>query len=142
MYLGRYQLGEDMPLPLTTVDASNLPTAPDNAPVAQIFNSSGTQVMSGRMPVMDRYGTSTACTFFMLPVYLSGDYSAGLYSYVLTWNIAAAPFVETGTFEVVAGGDSNGTVIAMTFFHKPQADFVVYQTDAGKLRRGRGPKLP
>lgn len=139
-YLGRHQLGNTMPVTVLTVDASNLPTAPDVPPVMKIWSGT-TLILSAQMPVADRYGTSTNTTLFIYPLFLGASYAAGLYDVSLTWKIGTFVGVEDGTFEILAGGNADGSIIAMTLYRRPEADFVVWQTNSGKLQRGRGPKL-
>ena len=141
MYLGRQQLGTELLIPCLTVDGSGLPTAPDVSPSVRILSGT-TLVMSAALPVVDRYGAATNCTYFVLPVFLDGRFSVGSYDVIVEWEIGGTVYAESGTFAVVAGGDSGGAVIAMVLHHRPESDFVVYQTTAGTLERGRGPKLP
>lgn len=139
-YFGRYMLGTEIPLSVLTVDADQLPTAPDVPPVLKIWSAT-TLVLSAQMPVADRFGTTQNKTFFIYPLFLGGAYSAGLYDVTFSWDISSFAGVEAGNFEVVAGGHSDGAIIAMTLYHRPEADYVVWQNTAGKLQRSRNPRV-
>lgn len=140
MYLGRIQLGAELPISCLTVDANSLPTAPDAPPALKIWSGT-TLILSAQMPVNDRFGTSTVCTFFLYPLFLGGQYATGTYDVNLSWKIGSFVGVEDAKFDVVAGGHADGAIVAMTLYRRPEADFVVWQTTGGKLQRGRGPKV-
>jgi hypothetical protein len=74
-------------------------------------------------------------------VFLDGRFSTGRYDVLVTWEIGGTVYASSGMFDVVAGGDVGGAVIAQTVYHRPEADYVVYQTNAGTLERSRNPKL-
>ena len=138
MYRGRYQLGQEIPLTVLTVNGSGTPTAPTEAPFYEVHNTSG-KVKSGKfMPVLDRFGVTG---LFQANVRLDTDFSPGRYTVVYRWLAGSFQGVEYSSFEVVAGGDADGAVIAAFWYERPHADFLVQQLDSGKLVRGKNPRL-
>lgn len=127
-----------MPLYLLTVDASSTPTAPDVTPTARVY-SGATLVTTRRLPVFDRYATTTPKTMFNHEMYLDGRFSTGRYDVTYNYVIGGTAYVEDTYFEIVAAGHTDGHIHSMSFYHKPHADFVVWMTSGGKLQRGRNP---
>lgn len=139
MFLGKFQLGEWLPLSLVTHNASGTPTLPDAAPTAKIVDSSGTTVDTINMPIGKSKAFITAG--FEHIHRLDSDYSAGVYMIFYRWATGSGAFsgAQSQQFEIVAGGDSDGNVMGMTWMPKPQSADVVYQLDGGGLRAGRNP---
>lgn len=137
-YLGRYQLGQLVPLSLVTRSADRAPAVPDTAPIAKVYNSGGTLVATKKMPVVDR---DAQTGLFQYPLFLGPEYATGEYMVDIGYLISASAFAETFTFEVVAGGDSDGEVIAMYFYERPHAEHIVYQVSSGRLKQGRNPRV-
>ena len=63
--------------------------------------------------------------------------------YVILYNYNAGAFfgVETDDFTVVAGGSDKGATLAMYFFRRPQADFLIQQKESGQVTRGKNPNV-
>lgn len=139
MYLGDYQLGDRLPLEVFCQTAAGLPVEPDDAPVATVYaGSSTTSVVSLALPPSDRFG---AAGLFQQTVHLDGRFNTGRYNVLFSWLASGSPRVSLARFLVLPGGDARGAVIALAFYQQPQAQFLVHQTDAGRLLRGRNPRL-
>lgn len=151
MYLGRYQQGDQLPLKCLCVNAAGVPTMPDNVPSFKFFTPAGALYTgfgtNGLLPPMDRYGT-TALFGVAFPVGAAFATTGG-WRVVYTWSIGTFTGLSEDTFEIVPGGNPSGNVISMYYYQRPQADFIVIQTDGdaqvlvgeGEIRAGRNPRL-
>jgi hypothetical protein len=141
-YLGRNLLGHILPLSVLTVDENGTPTVPLRPPRVKVWNSAGTKIVNEDMPVHDRYGTATQKTRFMLPVFLSGEFSVGFYTVTYYYQTEAGiNYIEEDSFEIVAGGHGAGPVISVAPFHMPDAEWLLYETRVGAISRGRRPRV-
>lgn len=136
-YLGKYQLGQTLQLRLLCSDASGTPTAPTFNPQVQVWSATA-KVLAALMPIQDRYVQSGV---FRYPLQLGAAYSVGYYSVVYHFNVAGYFGVETDNFEVAAGGHADGDVVAMCFFDRPHAKFIVHATNTGRIIQGKNPTL-
>lgn len=136
MYIGTYRLGEMVPLIVQCVDGSGTPGEPDEAPRA--FVASTSHVVMKQLPVLDKTGIDY---MFGYPLSLDGQFSVGRYTIDVTYKISSTLYSKTESFEIVAGGDSRGRGIAMTYFKPHGTAFVLMQTDAGKLLKKKNPRV-
>jgi hypothetical protein len=138
VYRGLYQLGDFVNLAVLTTDSAGLPAAPDAAPKVDIYDSSSVVVAGQGVPAIDR---TIVTGLFGLRLPLDGKFSPGQYTAVYRWTVGAFSGQETDTFEVLPGGHPDGAVVAAFYLDKPHARFIVQQTDAGKIVRGRNPEV-
>jgi hypothetical protein len=136
VFIGRYQLGDEVELAIRTTDLSSTPTLPTNPPRADVYNSSGSVVFSSLMPIKDRYRRTS---YFQLPVYLGAEFSTGDYQAVIHYDESGTHVQELSTFYIAPGGSALGTVITLHHFRHPVSEFLLAQTNAGKLQRLRNP---
>lgn len=134
---GRYQLGDIVPLGVRATNGSGTPTVPDQAPVATIVSDSA-QVLTLALPIVDRYGITA---WFSYPLHLSGIFAAGTYRVVYDWVIGGTAYGSEDTFEIAAGGDGEGAGLSMFWFGRPTSDFLLLQTDGGRIIRRRNPRI-
>lgn len=140
MHIGRYRVGDFVPLGCECVDSSGTPSFPTAVPTAKIFDASslGGAVETVNMPVHDRFGQTG---FFRKQHRLSSSYSAAkTYIVIYNWAIAGTTYGYEQQFETVAGGDADGNVIGAIGLDRPEGQVVVYQLDGGKLHARRGPR--
>ncbi len=136
-YLGRKQLGQEMAVTLTAVDADDAPGWPTAAPVVDIWNGS-TLVLSGKaMPKVD--GAATG--FFRLNLFLNERFSTGYHEAVVRWTLNGFLGVQTQRFEIITGGDARGAIIALFHHEMPQERYLVAQTDGGQLLKLKRPSF-
>ena len=138
MHLGRFQLGDFVPINMVATVAGGTPSLPDAAPVCAIFaaGSLGAALESHNLPIRDRYGTTA---LFGKDILLTSSYAAGEYVVVNTWAHSSTANGEMQQFSVVAGGDALGSVIGQHNLSRPESQELLYQTDAGALRLGKNP---
>ncbi len=137
-YLGRMQRGDAVPLRVVVKNSKGAPVAPVRAPVASLYNlDTQTHVLDVQVPRL-RGGRSPAV--FAGTVRVAGGLAPGRYAVVYRYLVGITAGLEAGTFEVAAGGDGLGPVVAGQFVAVPSADAVVVQTGAGVLAVGRRPR--
>jgi hypothetical protein len=137
--MGRLQLGTYLEVLFQPTTGNNEPALPDAVPTIQVRRTSdGAVVHSGLMPVLDK---TVSPGLFYLPLFLGFGFAAGGHTLRLSCTIDGDPVLDTRSFTIVAGGDVQGQALAMVYFHKPHADFVVFQTENGSISRGKNPYL-
>ncbi len=138
MYHGRFLQGSRVPLSLLTKNSTHVPTAPDDAPVA-VISRAGSLIQSIRMPVQDRFAQTG---WFQYPLLLGSLFPAGQYRVVYQYVISGTAYGDVGSFEVVGtAGHPDGAGISMIWYARPTSDFVLVQTESGRIIRRRNPRL-
>lgn len=143
MWLRQYSVGDSIPLSICSTNASGAPTLPDAAPVAEIYDASGSQVGSDiPLPIRDRYGADAAGTtncYFGRTFRLHSSFAVGRYMILYKWTISAVTYQATSHFDVAYAGDADGCVIGMGAYATPLGFAVGYDTESGKTLRGLNP---
>jgi len=140
MYLGRYFLGQVVNVFVWTVDSNGTPTLPENPPYID-FRSDSALVQQVQMPIQDRY---VVTGFFVYPLRLGSSYSAGRYTATHFYRVTGANnFHGLGVdyFEVVAGGDSDGAIVTQAYWQRPEATYLIQQTESGNVNLKRNPSV-
>ena len=136
MYLGKVQLGQEITLGVQCRDSAGTPTAPTAAPQIEVWTGTS-KVLSGKsIPTMDRYGVTG---YFQYNLFLDSRFTTGEYKALYRFTAGSYYGLDEDTFEIVAGGDASGAVISLHCFNRPQAQFLVWQTDGGRIQKGRNP---
>lgn len=139
MYLGRYQLGQEIPLSVRALNSSGVPTAPAAVPTINVYKSDGTKVISAKgIPIVDRYGVTG---YFSYNLYLDARFATGSYAIVVSWTVSGFTGRDVLHFEVVRAGNVDGAIVSLYFYRRPHADFILQGTDGGVLTKGRNPYL-
>ncbi len=99
----------------------------------------GRFIQGDRMPIQDRFAV---VGFFQYPLLLGSLFPAGQYRVIYQWTIAGNPFSEVASFEVVGtAGHPDGAGLSMIWYSRPTSDFVLFQTESGRIIRRRNPRL-
>lgn len=139
MWLGRQQLGTWLDVYLQASDSSGEPAMPVACPQIKIRRSSDNAiVLNSLMPILDK---TVQVGLFVSRVFLGTSFAVGYHTIELQYTNDSNLMTETRTFEVMAGGDPRGCVLGMVYFHKPQADFLVYQVESGLILKGKNPRI-
>jgi hypothetical protein len=117
---------------------SSLVSMADNPPMATVTDPNNALFGIFALPYAPIAGTAFN---YALPVILPGGAALGTYQVAITYTIAGTPGTATSSFDVVAGGDSGGSVISLYAYDRPEARFVLAQLSSGKLVQGRNPHL-
>jgi hypothetical protein len=148
-YLGRYRQGQEVPVLVRTVngvvpawptvEAFSLDDADlENGPVLTLSTPAGVAVLSAKMAAVPAEGVGT---FRLSPFLGFGFEAAGRYGAVVRYVASGgAHRLLAGSFEVVAGGDRKGAVVAACAVRRPGVNYVAYQSDGGYLARGKNPR--
>lgn len=134
-YLGRFQLGQKVPLPLQCVDADGAAAAPDAPPYADIYRGT-TLVETVRLTQM---GDITG--LFGKRHLLGLRYATGSHVAVLRYALSSVKYTQAAHFEVLAGGATVGPAVALREYAKPEARYIVQLKETGRLQFGRNPRL-
>ncbi len=136
-YLGRYQVGQDVPLFVQCVDSNGDPTVPDGSPVARFYRE-GLLVRAGEVPVET---DPDAVGRFRGRYRLTDGDTPGHYAVVYRYGTFGLSRADSASFEVVAGGDNSGPVIAGYTFTRPDGDTFLSHLAAGRVATGQTPYL-
>lgn len=138
-YLGRFSLGQTVPLYLQCRNSSKAPTVPDLPPQYKVFAAGSTvPVEAHLMPIEDRY---VFTALFRSTQFLGRLYAVGMYQVVYNYSISGSPVAEADCFEIVGGGGNLGAVISTYFYQRPEANYVIQGLESGEILKGRNPSV-
>lgn len=138
MNLGRYYLGQFVPIPLSCVVAG-VAVAPTAAPTLSIYDSANTETLADRtMFPIDKENVTGQ---FLYLARLSSSFSAGQYSVRLRFASSGTGYPVVHTFQVVSGGHSSGAYVGMHHFQRPDLAHILGVTDGGTLEFRKNPKV-
>lgn len=129
-YLGRFRRGDKVPL------SCSLASVPDSAPVTVILDEDSATLAAFLLP---RSGVTR--TEFGLAYRLGESAALGRFQVSHQASVAGVTTTRYQSFDVVAGGDSGGEVIALYSFERPDAVRVVAQLGGGRMVRGDNPRV-
>jgi hypothetical protein len=141
MYRGRFQQGEELPLTIQTVDGDGLPADPTTLPVAKVYLDGATPTLLESFELAaDLRGVDVA--MFRLPLFLGLLYdTAGRHLVTISYiDSEGEAKVEVSSFTLLPGGSPDGAVVAMKYVERPDSRYLLWQTDGGRMVRGRNPR--
>lgn len=134
MYLGRYSLGQYVPLAVLTLGDGYSSGWPSVAPNFAVYDDSGERIVTGSLPSVDReLGT------FSFRLRLGTAFAVGHHTAVVDWILDGTNRRAVSRFEVVGGGNANGGIISMHAYRRPHADFLVSKLDTFQRAIQRNP---
>lgn len=137
MYLGQHQVGKTLDLYLQCTDADGVKAMPTYVPFIKVWIGSSL-IIAAEMPLVDK---NIQVGLFRFPLFLGVGFSAGHGTAEMHYRVGNKIGMELRTFEIVAGGHVSGQVLGSFFYRRPQANFIVYQTESGEIRRGKNPRV-
>lgn len=154
LYLGRFQQGSEIALVLQCTDAAGTPDDPTYLPWVQIWQDERndnhtddpddieapiTLIASHQIPA-DLRGVEDGV--FRLPCFLGPLYAvAGRYIAIFKWTDSdGVAHTRSAAFHILPGGSADGTVISMFFSSRPNATYLVFQCDSGRIIRKPNPR--
>lgn len=141
MYLGEFFLGEWVSIPLVCRDASRAESNPTAAPTLNIYKADDTPITGADDRPIAPFAQGSLTGFFNFNVHLNSNFSAGRYIALLQYAVAGSNKAELHFFEVMSGGNAKGAYVALFYYQRPHANYIVGQLDDGTLEMRRGPKL-
>lgn len=135
MNSGRNVLGELVPIILQVKTAAGVPVDPDDAPLVEIYDSTGALQSSHRLEPLGRTG------LFGYSVFLGVGHEIGWHCWRVTWAVSASARARIGVFQTTAGGQVKGPVIALTSYDRPHASYLVSETHDGFIEFYKNPML-
>ncbi len=136
-YLGRFQQGTELPV-VVQCEADGSPAWPAAAPTLTVIGPAG--VCLDRVMGAGMQGV-TAGTFRLSQFLGPAFAAAGLYSLLVRYTDAAGQGrLLTGWFNLLPGGSPDGAVVAMQQVKRPAGQYLLWQTDSGRLVRGLNPR--
>lgn len=138
MWIGRYQVGGTVILYLQCTNAAGTAAAPTDAPQLKLWDPSGALVLATKMPAVTQ-----VTGLFYYNLYLNGPYEeAGNWSATFRYMVSTYHGFQSDNFEILPGGHADGHVVGMYHYRRPQADYLVHQTESGNIRKGQNPRVP
>lgn len=140
-YLGRFQQGDELPLVVQTTTQAGAPFIPLYNPVAKIYRDGETPTLVETVALpADQQGVDTAV--FRTGHQLTTLYgTAGRYLVLFCWAITGGTtLTAAASFTLLPGGSPDGSVVGLFFLRRPNAAYLIRQTDAGLLIRGKNPR--
>lgn len=137
MYLGRYFQGQVVPILVQTRNLAGAPTLPDNPPYLDFHGAAG-KIEQFQMPILDRY---VVTGLFLYPLFLDSTYPEGRYRATYFYKTSDYHGVGIYVFEVVAGGDADGSIVTQAYWQRPEASYLVQQTEADAILLRRNPSV-
>lgn len=140
IHLGRYQLGHFVPLPVQSDSTNDVPSWPDATPTIKVYDCSDvtTVVETIRPGGLD---VQRVTGLFRYMLRLGSSYAANkTYVAVAKWAISATTYGDIFQWDVLPGGDADGSAIGCVYVQRPEADVVAFTRDGGKLQVGRNPR--
>ena len=137
MFRGDVQLGQEVVLGLQCHDTNMVPVVPDSSPVIDVY-APGHVISAKKIPVMDRSGVKG---YFQYGLFLDQKYTVGQCLVTYRWTTGAYQGYCEDTFMILPGGHPDGSVISLSWYHRPHANFLVAQLTSGKLVKGRNPTI-
>lgn len=134
-YLGRYRVGDIVPLHVQCRGSGAAEFPPTSVPTVDVYDSSGNAVHASL--TMSLHRTEETDSWFQLPLRLGRGFSSGRYD---VW-VGYGSFAVNQTFEVVAGGEVGGAYIGVQNLQAPQAEWLVGVLQDGSLQRRKTPRI-
>lgn len=134
-YMSDADYGDDILLIADDVGACS-----NNAPASLLAVRSGLQIIETvDMPADLR---DVVVGLFRKPLFLGAAYSeAGRYLVLFKWlDSNNVPHVKTASFHILPNGSSDGSIIAMRYTSRPDANYLIWQCDSGRIIRKPNPR--
>lgn len=134
-YLGRFKQGTEVPISVRTVDGSGVAVVPAFVPFAEILGAGG-KIDTFELPVKDKAVTTG---LFQFGLFLDSNYPVGQYSVIYRYRANSLDRLLEDAFEVIEGGNVAGSVNSTFWWDRPEASYIVFERDDGKIEQGRNP---
>lgn len=140
-WIGRFILGDFLPLHVMCINGSLVEAAPTTAASYTIYDSSGTVITGADDVKMAPHDKPTRTGWFYAEHRLGSNFSAGRHDVLVEYTVSGSVRTRQFCFEIVAGGHTSGAYIGLEYQASPQARFVVGLPEAGTLEQRKGPSV-
>lgn len=148
MFLGQYFQGDELILShrayTETPDDAELSFS-DASPNVTIYRANATIELVEGPKMMAAYDHPAFPGMFRLSIRLGSLYAtAGYYVAEIAWHHATGTnplIIRYCPFEILPGGDSNGTITSMAEITRPDKRFLVCGTSFGRIIRRKNPRV-
>lgn len=137
--LGKYLLGDKVPLILSTLTSSRVAAAPTAAPTARIYKNAETATTAAPSLPIKAKGKATG--LFAYEIVLNSTYSVGVWFVLLKWVVSGTTYKALYRFEIVTGGDADGTPVGLHYFDQRGINHIFWTTDQGTTQWGTTPRV-
>lgn len=138
MFLGHYQLGQEIAFRVYCRTAAGVPTAPEDAPEISVYSASAKLFSSRAIPSKDQ-GVLTG--LFEARILLNEAYSEGEHTVHVHYHVGGTHVAESRAFTVLPGGGPTGTVNSMYAYDRPHASYLVQGRTTGRIYKGKNPRV-
>lgn len=139
MYLGTFQNGDWIPIPLLTgtawpLDSSGVRTIP----TLTVIDESQDVLLTG-----EEIPPTLTTGLHMVERQVTAEFAAGRYIGIIKWNTAGAAVNrhDIVTFTVDPGGNSVGAITGIHFYRGQNADYILTMSDSGTVESRKGPSV-
>jgi hypothetical protein len=137
VYLGRFTLGQWVPLTAIATTGAMTPGWPAAAPVFSVYDGAGGRVLSGTMPPLD---LARLVGSFAYLLRMNSAFDAGHYLATITFTLGGTPYSVENRWEVVAGGNADGGLVSLHHYQRPHATFILGRLDSDQRYIARNPE--
>lgn len=154
MFLGQYRQGDEVVVsvraytapPLNAFGFPRFGYTSDGSPSLRVFKTvDPTPELIDDLRSMAAYEYPAFQVYFRLSVWLDDLYSAtGSYTAEVSWLSETSPYnriVRYYPFEILPGGDDDGTITSMAELVRPDKRFLMNGTTAGNILRRKNPRV-
>ena len=148
MFLGQYFQGDDLTIShrayTATPDDAEL-SFDDASPTVTIYRANATiELVQGPL-MMAAYEHPSFPGMFRLSINLGSLFTTTGYYYAeIAWHYESGDnplIIRYDPFEILPGGDANGTITSMIEVTRPDKRFLLCGTSAGRLIRRKNPRV-
>lgn len=139
-FIGRFQQGQEVPFVLQCTSAVGVPDDPLYPPAVTIYQDANPPVVV-ETRLMAAAERGVVAGLFRYPRFLVTGYAAGRYLAIFRWtDSGGVSRMKVASFTINPGGSADGAVVALHHVGKPEAGYLIWQTDAGYIVRGKNPR--
>lgn len=149
MYLGQYRQGDEVVVSVRAYTAN--PSVFtfglfESSPALRVFQTiDPSPVLIDDTRRMAAYENAAFEGYFRLSIWLDDLYSTpGSYTAEVSWLSETAPYnriVRYCPFEILPGGDDDGTITSLAEFVRPDKRFLMCGTTSGNILRRKNPRV-
>jgi hypothetical protein len=138
MFLGIYQLGQEVAFRLVCTEGARTPFNPDEAPVMSVYSASS-KILTGKgVPGKDQ---GIRVGLFEGKVFLSEAFEEGIHTILVRYTDGSTVRAKKYTFLILPGGDGSGIINTMYAYDRPHASYIVQGRTSGRIFKGKNPRV-